>query len=211
MFVVENKEGVIKYRLDFKKSEPTTESLEKLNCWRSILFGLGGIGQDDSCYEGYGFGNLSQRSKVNKTQFIISGTQTGNLDVLSQDHYVCVESCDVAQNHVVANGPIKPSSEALTHSMFYQLNESIECVIHVHAAKLWQFGLDNNYPCTDISVEYGTQEMATEISRLYKSTKRQRCRTVVMAGHEDGVICFGDSVDHAAMAFIELWTNAHSL
>ena len=203
-------DGVIKYRLDFEKSEPTSESLEKLNCWRSILYVLGGIGQDDSRYEGYGFGNLSQRSQADKSQFIISATQTGNLAVLTQQHYVRVEHCDIAKNHVTARGSFKPSSEALTHSMFYQLEASIQCVIHVHMPKLWHFGLDNNYPCSDVSVEYGTQDMAAEISRLYKTGSLQQCKTLVMAGHEDGVICFGDSINQAALAFIDLWVKAYS-
>ena len=190
-------EGVIKYQLDYKQSEPVTENIDYLNTWRSILFGLGLIGQDSSRYGGFGFGNLSQRSRVDKTQFIISGTQTGCYEVLDQSHYVCVDQCNVAKNHVVACGPVKPSSEALTHSMFYQLEPSIQCVIHVHSPGLWQFGLDNDYPVTDETVEYGTQGMATEISRLYLSGRLKQQKTLIMAGHEDGVICFGNSVDQA--------------
>lgn len=202
-------EGVIKYQLDFVKSEPTEDSLKKLNCWRSILYGLGLIGQDISRYEGYGFGNLSQRCRFDKTQFIISGTQTGNLAALTQSHYVCVEHCDVAQNYVKATGPLKPSSEALTHSMFYQLDSSVKCVIHIHSPELWFFGLRNDYPSTGENVEYGTQDMAAEIARLYKSGSLQQHKTLVMAGHEDGVICFGNSVEQAGMALVTLWVNAH--
>ena len=201
-------EGVIKYRLDFLKSEPITENLDKLNTWRSILFGLGGIGQDGSRYEGYGFGNLSQRCELDKSQFIISGTQTGKLAVLTQGHYVCVEQCNVAQNHVIARGSLKPSSEALTHSMLYWLDSDIKCVIHVHSPELWHFGLTHDYACTDKSVEYGTQEMALEISRLQDSGKFSNRKILIMAGHEDGVMCFGDSVDQAAMAFVNLWVRS---
>ena len=202
-------EGVIKYRLDFLQSEPTTENIDMLNTWRSILHGLGLIGQDISRYEGFGFGNLSQRCQLDKSQFIISASQTGNLAELKQSHYVCVEQCDIAKNHVIARGPVKPSSEALTHSMFYQLEPSINCVIHVHSLELWRFGLENDYPCTDESVEYGTQDMATEISRLYKSGRLQQQETLVMAGHEDGMICFGDSVNQAGMTIVDLWVKAH--
>ena len=205
---MKNQEGVIKYRLDFEKSDPVNESLEELNCWRSILFGLGTIGQDESRYEGYGFGNLSQRSQIDEEQFIISGTQTGNLEALTLDHYVRVDHCHVAQNHVIARGPVKPSSEALTHSMLYELDSNIKCLVHVHSPQLWNFGLTHEYACTDESVEYGTQEMATEIVRLYHSGKLRLNKTLIMAGHEDGVICFGDSVDQAGRAFIDLWMTA---
>lgn len=202
-------EGVIKYKLDFLKSAATTEDLRELNVWRSILFGLGLIGQDSSRYEGYGFGNLSKRSQLDEQLFYISGTQTGNLPQLNQQHYVCVEHSDIAQNHVIASGPIKPSSEALTHSMFYQLNASIECVIHVHSPQLWKFGLENDYPCSEETVAYGTPAMATEIARLYKSAGLQQNRTLVMAGHEDGMICYGDSVDQAGLALVAMWVNAN--
>jgi len=202
-------EGVIKYRLDYEQSEPVTDNLYYLNTWRSILHGLGLIGQDSSRYEGYGFGNLSQRSQLDKSQFIISGTQTGNHEMLEKSDYVCVKYCDVEKNHVIASGPVKPSSEALTHSMFYQLGSSIQCVMHIHSPGLWQFGLNNNYPVTDESIEYGTRGMATEISRLFTSESLSRTRTLVMAGHEDGVICFGDSVDQAGMAIVDLWVKAH--
>ncbi len=203
-------EGVIKYGLDFCLSQPTTENLSELNCWRSILYELKLIGQDSQRYEGYGFGNLSQRCQRDKTQFIISGTQTGNFAELTRSHYVRVESCDVTLNHVTASGPLKPSSEALTHSMFYELDSSIECVIHVHSPELWMFGLQNEYSCTDKNVEYGTQAMASEIARLYHSGKLLQHKTLVMAGHEDGVICFGNSVNQAAMALIDLWVKACS-
>ena len=63
---------------------------------------------------------------------------------------------------------------------------------------------------TDVSVEYGTQSMANEISRLYNSGSLQQYKTLMMAGHEDGVICFGGSVDQAAMALVDLWVAAHS-
>ena len=202
-------EGVIKYRLDYEQSEAVTENLDYLNTWRSILHGLGLIGQESSRYEGYGFGNLSQRSQLDKSQFIISGTQTGNHKVLGKSDYVCVKYCDVEKNYVIASGPVKPSSEALTHSMFYRLESSIQCVMHVHSPGLWKFGLDNDYPVTDKSVEYGTQDMATEISRLYKSGSLNQTRTLVMAGHEDGVICFGDSVDQAGLGLVDLWVKAH--
>jgi len=201
-------EGVIKYRLDYEQSETVTENVDYLNTWRSILHGLGLIGQDSSRYAGYGFGNLSQRSQVNDNQFVISGTQTGNLEVLEQSDYVCVNHCDIDKNHVIARGPVKPSSEALTHSMFYQLEPSIQCVIHVHSPVLWRFGLDHDYPVTDVSVEYGTREMATEISRLYLSGRLLQQKTLVMAGHEDGVICFGDSVDQAGLALVTLLSAA---
>lgn len=203
-------EGVIKYQLDFERAGAVEDDLEQLNVWRSILYGLQLIGQDPARYEGYGFGNLSQRRPGDTREFIISGTQTGHLPVLDNGDYVCVLACDIAHNRVAAQGPVQPSSEALTHAMIYQLNPSIRCVMHAHDPRLWRYGLDHAIPATDASVAYGTIEMAREVERLYRETSLPYCRTLVMAGHEDGVITFGDSIDAAGQAMLSLWLSADS-
>jgi len=201
-------EGVIKYRLDFEKAEPVTENLQCLNVWRSLLHRLGLIGQQPDRYQGYGFGNLSMRSSRKDCQFIISASQTGHLADLEQRHYVCVQHCDIDSNRVQACGPRKPSSEALTHAMFYQLNPAIGCVIHVHSPSLWNFGLRNAYPATAENIEYGTPAMAEQIARLYRNGELSETHTLMMAGHEDGVICFGDSIEQAGLALVSLWVNS---
>lgn len=201
-------EGVTKYRLEFEMSAAVHEDLRPLNVWRSILYEQGLIGQHAHRYGGYGYGNLSVRVPTDVQRFIISGTQTGHIPQLTQNHYVYVEHCDIANNHVIARGPLKPSSEALTHAMIYQLSASIQCVIHVHDPRLWQFGLDKGLPSTDKSVAYGTPDMATEVARLYRHEKLKQQRMLVMAGHEDGLICFADSIDRAGQVLIDLQTQA---
>ena len=202
------KEGVIKYRLNYQQSAPTTERLEELNVLRSLLFQMGMIGQDSERYGGYGFGNLSMRSEQKPESFIISGTQTGHIEKLSPEHYTLVDECDIAGNHVVARGPVAPSSEALTHAMFYQLQPSLQCVLHVHTPEQWQFGLDQGYPSTSKSVAFGTVEMAREIENLYQRKSFEQRKVLVMEGHEDGVISFGDSVDEAGMAMLQFYVDA---
>lgn len=202
------KEGVIKYRLDFELADPVQENLQQLNAWRSILYGLQLIGQAAARYGGYSYGNLSVRSQLAPSSFIISGSQTGFIPDLNQNHYVRVEHCDLEHNHVVARGPIQPSSEALTHSIFYQFSASIRCVMHVHDPVLWQFGLKENLPSTDESISYGTAEMANEVKHLLNSGALGNNGTLIMAGHEDGILCFGDSIDQAGQRLLRLWTQA---
>ncbi len=60
------------------------------------------IGQDPARYDGYDFGNVSQRigdidAPHGKRSFIISGTQTGHLQELDSRHYTRVMSYDAAQ------------------------------------------------------------------------------------------------------------------
>lgn len=202
------KEGVIKYQLDYQQTAPTKELLEELNVLRSLLFQMGMIGQDPKRYGGYGFGNLSMRMLQKPDCFIISGTQTGHLEELTPEHYTVVEQCDIAANKVVARGPVAPSSEALTHAMFYQLQPSVQCVLHVHAPEQWRYGLEHGYSSTAKSVAYGTVEMASEIENLYKQGRFDERKVLVMAGHEDGVISFGDSVDDAGMAMLQFYVDA---
>lgn len=203
-------EGVIKYQLNFLETESVSENLRELNVWRSILYQLNLIGQNADRYGGYGYGNLSVRSTMDQSCFIISGTQTGRLSELDQNHYVSVYHCDVAKNQVFARGPVKPSSEALTHSMIYQLNPSIECVMHVHDPVLWHFGLEHDIARTEESVAFGTPEMGSAVARLYRSGNLDKKRTLVMAGHEDGVIFFGESIAQAGQALLEFWLLAYS-
>lgn len=203
-------EGVIKYRLNFELTAPPQNDLKELNVWRSILHGLQLIGQHDERYGGYGFGNLSVRCQQDSEAFIISGSQTGHIPVLNNSHYVQVDACNLQHNEVIAHGAIQPSSEALTHSVLYQSDDRIDCVIHVHDNRLWRYGLTRKWPQTDETIRYGTPQMAAKVAQLLHSGELEHCGTLVMAGHEDGVICFGHSVQQAGQRLIELWVQAHT-
>jgi L-ribulose-5-phosphate 4-epimerase len=202
-------EGVIKYRLDFKQSEPILQDINELNVWRSILHGLGLVGQQADRYLGYGFGNLSQRSHEHIDQFVISASQTGHLAQLDQSHYSLIENFDIDANRVQASGCLPPSSEALSHAMIYRLNAQICCVLHIHDPVLWNFGLQYDYPASSAEVEYGTVAMAHELERLYQTDALKRCGILIMRGHEDGVIVFADSIAQAGLRLLELWVAAH--
>lgn len=203
-------EGVIKYHLDFTEKAPVEEDIRQLNVWRSILYGLRLVGQDAQRYGGYGYGNLSVRSKKNLRHIIISASQTGHLAELNTQHYSLVTDYDIKRNKVVAVGPMPPSSEVLTHAMFYRLNNDIQCVMHIHNARLWHFAQISGYPTTAATVDYGTPQMAFEVRNLYEKKSLQVCRILVMAGHEDGVICFGNSISQAGQALLKLWVDAQA-
>jgi hypothetical protein len=171
----ENNEGVIKFHLDFREGPAPEESLLlELKAWRTRFLELGLIGQDPERYEDYGFGNLSRRlPDQRENAFLISGTQTGHLDELQANHYATVLQCNPAKNQLQATGHIKPSSEALSHGILYQINPEIHWVMHLHSPDIF-----NNYrslvlPCTDPSAAYGTPEMASAIEVLAK--ERENC------------------------------------
>lgn len=237
------KEGVIKYQLDFTSSEALQDQpLAAIQQWRLTLYQLGLIGQDPKRYGGLGYGNISlkmepatdgserisspeevelreqwtpEESSSETTHaaqnFIISGTQTGDLDNLTAAHYALVQSCDPVANHIVASGPIKPSSEALTHGAIYALNPEIKAVIHVHSPEIWQLREKLLLPSTPMSVPYGTPEMAEAVQKLWRDGALKQSPVLVMGGHEDGIISFGRDMTEAGMAMINTFQWARGL
>ena len=80
-------EGVIKFSLNFTPSEQSRQIDVELHAWRALLHGYGLIGQVPHRYEGFGFGNLSQREAIG---FSITATQTGGRQSLSDTDYAWV-------------------------------------------------------------------------------------------------------------------------
>jgi ribulose-5-phosphate 4-epimerase/fuculose-1-phosphate aldolase len=196
-------EGVIKYQLHHTHSPlPAQISLAELNAWRTMMFKLNLIGQNPQRYQGYGFGNISQRLNTENLQFIISGTQTGHLSVLSRHDYSLVTQAIPQHNTLFSSGETLPSSEALTHASVYLQNPDIQAVIHVHCPEIWQQTQALNLAHTAADVAYGTPEMAAAVTQLFKSENWQQSAMFTLLGHEDGVIAFGTSLSQAACALI---------
>jgi len=210
-------EGVIKFDLCYSFAEPVTPTeLNELNSWRSRLWQLRLIGQDPLRYDGYGFGNVSQRygphtAASGERAFLISGTQTGAMPELDARHYTLVESYDAAANRVVAQGPVKPSSESLTHGILYDLDTRIQAVLHVHSPDIWQTADALGIPITEASVAYGTPAMAAEVQRLFRETDVLRLRIFSMGGHADGIVAFGQTVAEAGATLLEALARAQQL
>lgn len=198
-------EGYIKYNIDWTPGPaPDVAGAKALDAWRRPLYEAGLIGEYDEL--GIGYGNLSIRSGK-AGQFLISGTQTGRLATTDEAHYSLVTEVDLGANAVSCLGPVKASSEAMTHAAIYALDDSIGAIVHVHSRELWNRYRDK-LPTTDASVAYGTPEMAREFSRLYADTDFDRDGIAVMAGHEDGLISFGATLEDAARRMLNLVTPA---
>ncbi|MGB5354407.1 MAG: class II aldolase/adducin family protein [Woeseia sp.] len=193
-------EGYIKFELDWQRGPaPPADIVSQLNEWREPLYAAGLIGQYEDI--GIGFGNLSVRGDAG--HFIISGTQTGHLATLGAEHYATVTDYDIAANRVRCEGPIKASSESMTHAALYELCDKINAVVHVHSAALWN-KLRNVLPTTDAAVSYGTPEMAEEFRRLHRETAFAKDGIAVMAGHDEGIIATGRDMQEAARRILNL-------
>ena len=133
-------EGVIKFQLEHVPATPLPlDQLRELIAWRRVLFQLQLIGEDPLRYDGFGFGNISRLLPPYSTgSFAITGTQTGSLAELLPEHFSLVTACDPARNRVVSTGPVKPSSEAMTHAVLYRIDADLRCVMHVHSPHIWR-------------------------------------------------------------------------
>lgn len=186
-------EGVVKYRCDWEEAGPVAaRNIADLMDWRDRLHAWGLIGVYEN---GIGFGNVSVRIG-NSCQFVISGTQTAHLRTLGPESYCTVTEFNLEQNYLGCRGPVQASSESLTHGALYLHREEVGGIIHVHNPMLWQ-QLLFKIPTTRKEVPYGTPQMALEMFRLFEEENLAERKILAMAGHEDGIICFGSTVDEA--------------
>lgn len=200
-------EGYIKFDLAWQKgAPPAVAAVTTLNEWRTPLYDAGLIGEYADI--GIGFGNISIRGEA-PGQFIISGTQTGHLRELGSEHYTLVTAYDIAANRVCCEGPVKASSESMTHAALYEIDDAIHAVVHVHSAPLWQRHLQV-LPTTGAEVSYGTPEMAEEFRRLYRETAFAKEGIAVMAGHDEGIIATGRDLPQAARRILRLHEQLQS-
>lgn len=189
-------EGYIKFNCTWiEEGLPDNQLIDELNTWRQKLYNQQLIG---AYPDGIGYGNISIRLADNT--FLITGTATGNLRQLTDNHYTRVSGFDMANNAITCHGPIMASSESLTHAVIYASLPEVNAVVHIHNNFLWQ-KLLNKAPTTSSKATYGTPEMAREIGRLLKSAKTGKEKILVMAGHQDGLIAFGKDLAEAAGEF----------
>jgi ribulose-5-phosphate 4-epimerase/fuculose-1-phosphate aldolase len=196
------REGVIKYRLDYRVA-PSRNVAEfaELNAWRNLLWRIGVIGQDDTRYDGLSYGNLSLR--LNGESFWVTGTQTGHLPHLTADHYAYVRQARPEENYLQAEGPLPPSSEALTHAAIYRAAPKVGCVAHGHSPEIWRHAETLGLTCVAEAIAYGTPAMAQAVSAIAETNPERGI--IVMRGHLDGLLTYGRTPE------IACWLMARSL
>jgi hypothetical protein len=191
-------EGYIKFNCNrIPSNDIPLNKAAVLNVWREIMHKKGLIGMYDN---GIGFGNISVR--CNEKTFLISGTATGGLATLSESHYSLVTHYDLSANRVTCVGPLKASSESLTHALIYECSPATHAVFHIHNLNLWNRFI-HHVPTTNENISYGTPEMAKEIKRLFDETALSREKIIVMGGHREGIISFGKDLEEAGSILID--------
>ncbi|PYI53689.1 MAG: rRNA adenine methyltransferase [Verrucomicrobia bacterium] len=177
----------------FSRARAVSEYIKsELNAYRRKLLQLRLIGVDSNRI---GFGNLSIRDGTTNN-FYITGSATGGMPELALADCTRVVAYDFKRNWLRCEGSAIASSESLTHAAVYESDAKAGAVIHCHDSKLWA-ALLNQAPTSSKAVEYGTPEMAYEVTRLFKITNVQQRRIFVMAGHEGGIVAFGRDLEGA--------------
>jgi ribulose-5-phosphate 4-epimerase/fuculose-1-phosphate aldolase len=217
---VSKTEGYVKFSQQFQSGPaPAADVIAAVNEVRTRLFDLGFIGMDDA---GIGFGNVSVRAPAVKGDsapatagsgspeghaggpaFIVSGTATGAKRVLAAEEYATVTAFDIDENRVAAQGRTRASSESLSHGAVYAARNDVHAVIHVHSSVLFEAMLRDGFPKTSPGAEYGTPEIAREIRRVVTAGEDSR-GSLVMGGHQDGVIVYAQNVERAEAIVMEL-------
>jgi hypothetical protein len=184
----------------------------KLSGWRSLFYAKGLIGQDSKRYGGYGYGNLSLRLNAGRRSFVITGTQTsGTAEALIDQHYTVIDNYDIAGNSLETHGPVAPSSEALTHGALYAMDDGYNAVFHAHSPNIWNAAERLGIPTTNPNIEYGTPDMAEEMTRLIKNGAAKLLGIIAMAGHEDGIVTFAHSSGEAGATMLDYRSRANEL
>ena len=192
-------DGSVKYTIEHKKTPAIdVPHWDELNNARTRLHQLGLVGITN---EGIGYGNLSIR--LRGYEFLITGTSTGALKILTRNEYCLVNIFDLEKNHVISTGPIQASSESMTHGAIYQASPDINCVIHIHSRIIFDAMLRDNYPSTPTDAKFGTPEIAYAVKKCAENLNKAE-GAIVLAGHDEGIIAYGSSVENALNLILEL-------
>ena len=204
-------EGAIRFhyvlRAPRARDTVDAERFERLAAWRRILRQLKLIGRDARRYDGFAYGNLSVRDRVDPVRFFVTASQTGGAPRLVRKHVVRIDAWDAGNFSVTATGAAPPSSESITHGMVYAADAHIDWIMHVHAPAIWRAAARLELPATPHAIAYGSPAMANAVGAL---TRDHAARPIVFAtlGHEDGIFACGESADDTGTTLIRALADA---
>jgi L-ribulose-5-phosphate 4-epimerase len=188
--------GAVKFHYESSGAELAPfPGFEELNAARQELRRLGLLGVNES---GIGYGNVSLRNGTTNS-FYITGSGTGVLQSLGLQDYAKVVAWDLELDWLRCEGRAIASAESLTHAAVYSMAGEVRVILHGHDPRLWQ-SLCERGVATSPAVPYGTAQMAREVQRLFEETDVRNRKIFAMAGHEDGIVVFGQDFRQALAA-----------
>lgn len=192
-FFMTTQDGIIKYQQILEQKDDFylySTQINELNRVRHALFKMELIGSDST---GVCFGNISCR--IINNRFMITASQTGHLELLSENKYCYVKKVNLKSMKLWTDGVLPASSEALTHYAIYTLDPKITAVIHIHSLKMWNHEMQTKSKIiTSPNVTYGTYEMALEMQRTFNNSSTG---SFVLGGHKEGLIYYSTTLNKA--------------
>jgi len=146
----------VKFKINLVADEIISDSrIDELKYWCQVFDEL----KLAPPYEGGSYGNLSFRDKINKNEFIITGTQIGLKSELTDDKFVRVIGCDLISKNIYAQGKRKPSSESMLHYAIYERCKNVNAIFHGHSEDILENVNKLGFISTSQEEEYGTIEL----------------------------------------------------
>jgi ribulose-5-phosphate 4-epimerase/fuculose-1-phosphate aldolase len=185
----------VKFRTEFLSATvPADIRLEELKAWcaefhkRNFAPPYGEFSQ----------GNLSFRIRPGETAFIISGSQVGWKDSLTDDKFVTVHGCDMEKGIVFSSGTRAPSSESLLHFAIYRARNDVQAVFHGHSPEILRcLDRPTDIPETREKYSYGSLELAQSVIEVLGDAD-----FIIMKRH--GFISLGETMEEAGRRAIEV-------
>ena len=187
-------EGVIKFSCfhTFLEDELPASLLHLLPIWHQMKANHW-IGVDE---HNIGYGNASICDIQEDSTFWISGTQCTLITEMTAKYFCHINRFSLETNSVWSEGFLKPSSETMSHAAIYAANPQVRCVLHIHDSGLWN-AFVNKLPTTPLEFAYGTVAISKSVSSLVESDFLLPHGVVIMGGHPDGLLAFGNSPEEA--------------
>jgi ribulose-5-phosphate 4-epimerase/fuculose-1-phosphate aldolase len=152
--------GGVKFKTEFLSAAvPADARLEELKAWCAEFHKL----DFAPPYGEFSQGNLSFRIRPGEDAFVISGSQVGWKDRLTDDKFVTVHNCDLEKGAVYASGTRDPSSESMLHFAIYRERKDVQAAFHGHSREILKCVNKLSLPETREKASYGSIELVRSV------------------------------------------------
>ncbi len=156
-----------KFRTEFVGAAITKDGrIDELRFWCSEFhrFNLAPLHKYGAC------GNLSFRLAEGEIPFIVTASGASFDGTIPSENFVSVQSCDLDQGVVYAEGAKRPSSESMFHFAIYDKRRDVNAVFHGHSPEILSGAGRLGYPETKEEEPYGTVALVRRVLEVLNDT-----------------------------------------
>jgi ribulose-5-phosphate 4-epimerase/fuculose-1-phosphate aldolase len=190
----------VKFKTIFTGTDiPSAQGMRNLKRWCAVFQSRALA----PAYPGGSYGNLSYRPVSSENSFIITASGISLCKSIDSDAFVTVVHCDTGGQTVYAMGVKEPSSETFMHYHIYRERKDVVAVFHGHSCEILAAQPMLNIPSTPAEAEYGTPELASQVSALAKEYN-----FFIIRNH--GFVSLGASMYEAGAAALDILMRSES-